>query len=86
MSVATKNNFVRITLDDNLAEAVALIQKEYPLLSTAEAVKLILSRGLKAGLPSLDQVLDSLKVTNPVRQDLTEEQMFEEWEKFNQNF
>lgn len=89
MSVTTKttqNNFVRITLDANLLQAIDLIRQEYPLLSTAEAVKLILSRGLKSYQPSLSTILKNLKETNPVKQNLTEEQMFQEWRKFNQGF
>jgi hypothetical protein len=84
MATQTKQGFVRITLDENLSRAIDLIQQEYPLLSTAEAVKLILSRGLKLKRPSLSSILSNLKQTNPVQKDLTEEEMFVEWEKFNQ--
>ncbi|MEI6728884.1 MAG: hypothetical protein WCK98_04540 [bacterium] len=84
MATQTKQGFVRITLDENLSRAIDLIQQEYPLLSTAEAVKLILSRGLKLKRPSLSSILSNLKQTNPVQKDLTEDEMFTEWEKFNQ--
>lgn len=84
MTTQTKQGFVRITLDENLSKAIDLIQQEYPLLSTAEAVKLILSRGLNLKRPSLSSILSNLKQTNPVQKDLTEEEMFAEWEKFNQ--
>jgi len=84
MATQTKQGFVRITLDENLSKAIDLIQQEYPLLSTAEAVKLILSRGLNLKRPSLSSILSKLKQTNPVQKDLTEEEMLVEWEKFNQ--
>jgi hypothetical protein len=79
----SKNNFVRITIDPELERAISAIQAEYPLLSRTESVKLILSRGLASSRPTLPQILGKLKQTNPIRQNLTEDQMFEEWQKFN---
>jgi len=85
-NITVKNTgFVRITLDPKLQEAIDLIQQEFPLLSTAEAVKLILSKGLSNSKISLSSILNKLKLTNPVKTNLTEDEMFAEWEKFNQD-
>ena len=93
MSVKTKTlkkvkplsslGFVRITLEPRLQQAIDLIQQEFPLLSNAEAVKLILSKGLSSSQVSLSSILNRLKISNPVKTNLTEDQMFEEWDKFS---
>lgn len=44
---AKKTEYVRIAIDERLANIIAQIQAEYPLLSKAEAVKVVLSRGVK---------------------------------------
>ncbi len=80
-----KNEVVRIVLDGELLKTVNLIQEEYPLLSNVEAVKLILSRGIKKDL-KLRKILENLKKSNPIKKDLSEEEMFSEWEDFNTSF
>jgi hypothetical protein len=82
---SNNTSFVRITIDPKLQEAIDLIQQEFSLLSTAEAVKLILSKGLSNSKVSLSSILNKLKLTNPVKTDLTEDEMFAEWEKFDQD-
>jgi hypothetical protein len=82
----TRPSFVRIAIDDRLYQAIEAIRKQYPLLSTAEAVKMILSKGLVTSERSLTEILTQLKTTNPIQHNLSEEESFEEWERFNKTF
>lgn len=43
----THSNFVRITIDDFLAEAINQTKAELPMLSSVEAIKVLISRGAK---------------------------------------
>jgi|688.fasta_scaffold552504_1 hypothetical protein len=73
-----KKQYVRIVIDDKLAAAIEIIQQELPLLSTAEAVKIVLSQNLTSIQKTLSNLLAKLKQTNPVQKDLSEDEMFAE--------
>lgn len=51
--MATKNtrkrstNFVRITLDEALIQAIEETKYEFPMLDTVEIIKVLISRGMK---------------------------------------
>ncbi len=74
-----KPNFVRITIDPQLEKVITEIQNEYPLLSTAEAVKIILSRGVKAKAKTFPQILSNSKFL-----DITDED--EQFKFIKENF
>lgn len=72
-----KKQYVRIVIDDRLAQEIKLIQQELPLLSTAEAVKIVLSRGVTGGKKSFKQILKKSRFLKPRE----EEKQFEFLEK-----
>jgi hypothetical protein len=89
----TKQKFIRLNLDEKLNEILDFYQEKYTLLSKAEIVRMLLSEGVwklknssnNKSNTSFKEIFDNFKQNNPVKLDLTEDEMFLEWEKFNQN-
>ena len=89
----TKQKFIRLNLDEKLNEILDFYQEKYTLLSKAEIVRMLLSEGVwklknssnNKSNTSFKEIFDNFKQNNPVKLDLNEDEMFLEWEKFNQN-
>lgn len=48
-------NFVRITLDEALNQAIEETKYEFPMLDTVEIIKVLISRGIKKTKPKIDK-------------------------------
>jgi hypothetical protein len=46
MSVKNKQSFVRITIDDTLDSILSLYERDYPLLSRSDIIKMLLSQSI----------------------------------------
>lgn len=67
---------VRIVIDEKLAEMIMKVQSEFPLLSTAEAVKVILSKGVKSYNQNKQSFLAFLKTLPKPEINISEEEGF----------
>lgn len=76
----TKQKIVRINIDSNLDYYLAQIKSKYPLLTDSEALKLIISSGLKIEFPdkfkNLKAIISSRNQSNQTISNNSLEQEF----------
>jgi hypothetical protein len=93
VSTKTKQQFIRLNLDPALEKMLQEYEQKYTLLSRSDIIRMLLSEiyweqkeEVRSKNGKIGDIFDRLKVTNPVLYDLSEDQMFEEWQKFKKNF
>jgi hypothetical protein len=67
---------VRIVIDQKLAEVISEVQSQLPLLSTAEAVKVVLSKGVNSYHQNKQFFLSFLKTLPKPKINISEEDGF----------
>ena len=88
-----KQQFIRLNLDPALEKMLQEYEQKYTLLSRSDIIRMLLSEiyweqkeEVRSKNGKIGDIFDRLKATNPVLYDLSEDQMFEEWQKFKKNF
>jgi hypothetical protein len=84
-SVKKSQKVVRLTIDDKLQYALDGYQDKYPLLSTVELIKVILSEGLKKQNSGFARAVGVAKTVGVPKecQNLTEDEQFEVLAKYD---
>jgi hypothetical protein len=85
-SIKKSQKVVRLTIDDRLQAALVKYQDKYPLLSTVELIKVILSEGLKkqnSGFSRAVQIIKQREKNGQVIDGLTEDEQFALLEKYD---
>ena len=92
-TIKTKQQFIRLNLDPALEKMLQEYEQKYTLLSRSDIIRMLLSEiyweqkeEVRSKNVKIGDIFDRLKITNPVLYDLSEDQMFEEWQKFKKIF